>query len=351
MASLVNTTPVSAELCAGTLFGDSGRLLLLTAKATFAGTAAGLLTLERENPAPLRTEDERSDLGLIPSDRGLRDDGPLEVFVYGRAQSPGGRPVRSMTVSVRVGDRRGHLTVLGDRRWRLGSSGFEPGLAAPFVSMPIVWERAYGGKARVDLSATTRTEFSHSANPTGVGFLPFAEADALRSGAFEPGFPRFEVVGVPLPNLLAEGAGFAAPGQPPRSCAWGPLPSGSSLFAESVRSEGVPPLLVATHACRSHPAWRIERPTPGTPIYAEGFSDEPWSTALPRLRVVADFRSSAGRGKRDLRLQTVSLYPNERRLILVYRRVVRTRDHCVSFRLRLEEGAPTFATEARCAFR
>lgn len=71
-----------------------------------------------------------------------------DVVVVGRAHAPGGRPVRMLDSTLRVGGRRWRIRVFGDRRWSFASSFlFFPQLSRPepFVSMELGYDRAFGG--------------------------------------------------------------------------------------------------------------------------------------------------------------------------------------------------------------
>lgn len=90
-----------------------------------------------------------------------------DVVVIADAHAPGGRPVQMMTVGVEVAGRRKLLRVTGDRvaRHRPGSppSVTEP---VPFATMPIRYERAYGGR---DLRSRPDRPFHYPRNPLGCG--------------------------------------------------------------------------------------------------------------------------------------------------------------------------------------
>jgi uncharacterized protein YjbI with pentapeptide repeats len=85
-----------------------------------------------------------------------------EVLLWGTAAAPGGQPVTQMQVSLAVGEQiRKILQIRGDRHWQqtlMGESATDP---TPFVSMPLTYERAFGGEG-------------FTSNPVGAGH------DALR---------------------------------------------------------------------------------------------------------------------------------------------------------------------------
>lgn len=108
-----------------------------------------------------------------------------DVIVNGMAVAPQGKPVQELTVALEVGGSRKEIRVVGDRRWDRGILGFNATKPEPFVTMPLVYERAFGGS---DLShANARYQGSELRNPLGVGFHLNSDAETIE--------------GQPLPNL------------------------------------------------------------------------------------------------------------------------------------------------------
>jgi hypothetical protein len=101
-----------------------------------------------------------------------------DVLITGHARAP--RPTTEMAVLVSVAERQTSLRVLGDRVWRGDGTATAP---EPFTDMPLVWERAYGGRY-----AAGERELAEERNPVGCGFL----------GERDPA----ELEGSPAPNLL-----------------------------------------------------------------------------------------------------------------------------------------------------
>lgn len=64
-----------------------------------------------------------------------------EFLVTGNAFAPGGQPVQTITTSVTLGTLTKRLSAVGDRYMQDGV----PTQPAPFVEMPMGWDRAYGG--------------------------------------------------------------------------------------------------------------------------------------------------------------------------------------------------------------
>jgi hypothetical protein len=146
---------------------DGQEALVVVMSATFVGGEDGNLELA-EQQAPMCFADEpfgepgqssiriEADIALVKP--------RVDVIVVGAAYSPGGRPVSEVVVGLRVADIHKRLRVIGDR------SGSDRLLGAtPFVRMPIVYERAFGG--------TTATGDVYRENPVGVGYKGVASAD------------------------------------------------------------------------------------------------------------------------------------------------------------------------------
>jgi hypothetical protein len=69
-----------------------------------------------------------------------------EFVVEGAAYAPDGKPAAGVTVAAAVGERQKRIAVFGDRRVTWSASGrprFGP--PEPFTSLPLAWDRAYGG--------------------------------------------------------------------------------------------------------------------------------------------------------------------------------------------------------------
>lgn len=116
-------------------------------------------------------------LDWLPSDRHYGDAGDTslhypadysllkpatDIIVQGLAMAPDDLPVQTMDVSVQVGDVKKRITVLGDRYWQ----GDRITAAEPFVHMPIVYERAFGGRVVDEEGALLAI---NEYNPVGIG--------------------------------------------------------------------------------------------------------------------------------------------------------------------------------------
>lgn len=109
----------------------------------------------------------------------IRTKTTTDVLVLGHAHAPRGEPVTELDVGFRVGPVFKRLHVTGDRVWQ----GRSPSPPVPFVTMPLVYERAYGGFDAE--SKQTQSPQWDVRNPLGTGF-------ALAASAIE---------GLRLPNI------------------------------------------------------------------------------------------------------------------------------------------------------
>ena len=208
MLQLENRTPFAADM---NLLPDEQGVdtVYLVVKASFQ--IGHKLTLADEQ-APMRQADvfygdpETTSIRYA-SDVHLGKPG-TDVIMNGLASAPEGQPVTELDVSLRLGRLKKAVKVYGDRQWVNGVISNPQ----PFTSMPLVYEKAYGGVSIVD----GEIESSDNRNPVGCGYLGDRSPDALN--------------GTPLPNLENPEAlittpqdspdpacfGFVSPGWEPR---------------------------------------------------------------------------------------------------------------------------------------
>ena len=162
--------------------GEGQEILLVIWSATFAAPTGENLELA-EDQAPIRFADEPMGDPAFSSTRYEADIATqkpsVDVIVNGSAYAPNGGTAQKVMVGLKVADINKVLSVTGDRVW----SFFRPSAPMPFRTMPIVYERAYGGtnsKAQADMR-----------NPVGVGYRGARSAD--------PGV-RTEVANIEYPN-------------------------------------------------------------------------------------------------------------------------------------------------------
>jgi hypothetical protein len=93
------------------------------------------------------------------------DDG---YYSAGHAYAPPGKPARQVDVTLKIAAISKTLRVFGNRYWKQGALGVAMTEPEPFEKMPLVYERAFGGK---DLASPDPTKQSwERSNPVGCGF-------------------------------------------------------------------------------------------------------------------------------------------------------------------------------------
>ena len=91
-----------------------------------------------------------------------------DVVLVGQAWSPDGRPVTGLDTSVAVAERQKTIRVHGNRVFKNGLFGVSLSAPEPFVSMPLIYERAFGGIHILD--AEKGKLLGEARNPVGLGF-------------------------------------------------------------------------------------------------------------------------------------------------------------------------------------
>lgn len=189
MADLENSTPFAARVMPS-IDRDGIDVLLIVVAAHFALPEAGdgdspLHVLPIQELPPLADEfvGETAQSSIRREGQSSYTKPATDIYVWGEACAANGRPVTMMDVHIRVGPCAVDLQVFGDRVWQhLAGFGAMPSDPAPFLRMPLVWERAYGGVAA---NSTAERPSFEPRNPIGCGF----ETDVG------------DAVGRPLPNI------------------------------------------------------------------------------------------------------------------------------------------------------
>lgn len=229
--------------------------LTVVVKASFALVPGGPCVVAPEQE--LVTGDEHPDDDLARSPRYATD---LAVFkprgeclLVGTCYPPGGRATVS-AVAFRVGAVKRSLAVFGDRFWKTTLLGGVPE-PAPFESMPLTWERAFGGPG-------------HDPNPLGRGLADVEQADGKKRR--------------PLPNVEDPADLVHERGARPRPAGTAPIPRTWKLRLARA----------GTYDAR----WLRTR----WPYYPEDFDWEHENAAPPEQRIDGYWRGDEELGLRNL---------------------------------------------------
>lgn len=204
MLQLKNNTPFQANIA---VFPNEQGIdtLYITVKATMTlGEKVGLA--EAQRPVALADEywGEPGQSSLKSASDAHLGKPSTDVLVIGEACAPGAGPVNQLDVSVAVADRKKTIRVFGDRRWETSSRITPP---ARFETMPLVYERAFGGVHEVD--PDKQEVLFEPRNPVGLGFA------GKRT--------KKEIEGIALPNLEDPGQLIANPSDRPLPAAFGAI--------------------------------------------------------------------------------------------------------------------------------
>lgn len=233
-----------------------------------------------------------------------------DVVLMGQAWSPDGRPVRETVVMVQVAERRKVVRVVGERVFMKGGGLSD---VVPFSSMPLVYERAFGGTF-VREDGTMQAE---ERNPIGRGFLGKRSVDALAGqpapNLEDPTMPLEKAGQTPTPACF----GFVAP-------SWLPRRAFAGTYDEAWQRSRAPYLpndfdpRFFNVAC---PELTFDRYLQGgEPVQVLGASKEgPLAFALPPVRPLIDVRVAGATEQPAANLEMVLIEPDENRLCLTWR--------------------------------
>jgi len=144
---------------------DGAEIWMVAVRATFDLQPDGTVTRAREQQdvclAP-KYQGEPGASSLLYDMDLVRTKPGTDIVLHACAHAPGGQPAESVEVGFRVGHVAKHLKIAGDRVWKKGLFGTSPGDPEPFVSLPICYERAWGGPI-------PGAEARDRLNPAGVG--------------------------------------------------------------------------------------------------------------------------------------------------------------------------------------
>ena len=309
MPEIYNTTPFAVD--SEGLFDAAARQhLILMLSATFE-VRSGCALAPAEKQSPVRETDEyhgepgQSSLRYA-SDVALEKT-KVDVLINGTAYAPLSGSAQEVEVGVQVGDLRKRLIVSGDRFWEFGRMPSPP---KPFETMPIRYERSFGGTtAGPNASADLR-------NTVGVGFEGAISSSPEVST---------EVANIEYPDQrisssksLPSPAGFG-----PLCRYWIPRSEFAGTYGEKWLREEYP-LLPADFDVRFFECAPRDQQLPAieggelvtlTNMTPEGV----WTFRLPRLMVPVRLLYADRTGATELRVDTLLIEPDARTFTLTAR--------------------------------
>lgn len=306
-------------------------MILVVVSATFQHDGSrGGLSLAAEQ-APLELADLHYGPPHIASVRRESDtalEKPfVDVLINGCAYAPHGRLTPSTTVKVAVGDIRKELLVSGDRTWRKGSFGSAASSPEPFSSMPLVYERAFGGlDTRPD---NPKKHAAEARNLSGVGFR---------------GMPSYDPkIRTELPNIEYLNDRQRTRSDKPQpaglgvvSRAWQPRIAFAGTYDDAWLAQQWP-LLPMDFDPRHYQAASLDQQSPtlrgGEPVVLQNLTPEGmWKFRLPTFRLPARLFFDDRMEDLPLRFDTLLIEPDKKQITLTCRASIRTRRNHAALR-------------------
>ena len=316
-AALDNRTPFAADKIV-LPDKDGQEAVLIVASASFGRAADGSLELLGEQTPPrvadVFTNPDAAARSSIRYEADIALEKPLvDVLLNGDAYARGGRPATSVPVRLSVGDIRKELLVTGDR------SASDMAAPAPFVSMPIVYERAFGGTA---VSGDDPPKYAvDRRNPIGIGFRGARSADA----AVRSELPNIEYLRSRMSSAsdTVEVAGFGAVGR-----GWTPRIEHAGTYDDAWLKQRWP-LLPADFDAKHYQAAPADQQSAslqgGEAVQLVNLTpDGLWEFRLPVVTVPLLLMFSDRSKRLRLRLDTVMLEPSLGRVTMTLRASIRT---------------------------
>jgi hypothetical protein len=308
---LENTTPFKAAIA---VLPDRAGIdtLYVIVKATLNLRPA--LSLAEEQVAPVMADEYYGDPALTSlrasSEMHIGKTG-TDVLLIGSARAAEGRPVRQLQVTMSVAERRKTMLVTGDRTWRSG----RPSDPEPFESMPLVWERAFGGVHR-----NGDTVLAEERNPVGCGFAGKRSAGDMQ--------------GQPVPNVEDSAAPLQQLGHAPAPVCFAPIaPSwlprrqyaGTYDAAwERARAPYLPDDFDPRFFQCAASEFAFDRYLKGgEPVHVSGvMPDGPIDFTLPDPRLVIAVTIAGAPTEPDANLETLLIEPDRNRVCFTWRAAV-----------------------------
>jgi hypothetical protein len=266
-----------------------------------------------------------------------------DVLVNGSAHSPGGCPAPSVTVGLKVGRVNKRFSVVGNRQWVDTFLMVALSPATPFLTMPISYDRAYGG---ADKSPKKPDQIvTYLKNPIGVGYYPVSDRKSLS--------------GKPLPNTEQLGAPVTSVSDDYLPMSLGPI---GRNFAERIPYAGTyDDSWLKTRApffpddfdyryFQAAPAdQQIPHPRGGEEIILENLTPEGTTTfRIPHKQMPVLFIPYRGKDRPvDAVIDTIVIEPDQNRFMVTWRASLPLQRDCFEIRQTVAGEMPAARHRAR----
>ncbi|GAB6097434.1 DUF2169 domain-containing protein [Desulfatiferula olefinivorans] len=298
---------------------EGNPVALTVVKATFRFGADGEVALADEQVPICLADEYRGEVTAsslcYASDLALEKTG-TDIVLNGKAYAPGGRPVTRLGVRLAVGRVSKTLSVRGDRFWQVGMGLISASRACPFITMPLVYERAFGGEDR--FHNNEKKWGVCRKNPVGTGFRLSRKKKAIDGLTLpnieDPRRPMKRWNDKPEPA----GFGFVAPAWEPRAGRCGTFDAAWERHRRPLLPEDFDPRFY-----NAAPEDLIARPflDGNEKVVLKNLHPEAELVrfSLPRLHLVTAYIFEHQTWKPQPVFDTLIIEPDENRLIMVFR--------------------------------
>lgn len=187
---------------------DGAEVWIVAVKGTFSINPNGSTKLAEEQLDVCRTPKFAGEPGkssLVYESDLLHTKPTTDVILHGHAYAPQGKPAIQVEVTMAIANQVKTLKVSGDRYWKSSLWGVKMTEPEPFMRMPIIYERAFGGVDQQ--SDNPRKQGWERRNPVGTGFAVQPE----------------HLVGQRAPNIEYADASISSWRQQPQPAGFGPI--------------------------------------------------------------------------------------------------------------------------------
>jgi hypothetical protein len=296
---LDNRTPYPAGLFR-TIITDTRFAAAALARVTYDIVEACLVP-SKDQPWIISFPPRETEYGTMNSDECFYRGG-VDLFLFGHACAPGGRPVNQMNVVIEVGEGfRRSVMITGDRVWQKVGEKIVPSEPKPFLSIPLTLENAFGGKQEWD-----GLDMMYVDNPLGKGYY-LEESNAI---------------GQPLPNIEEPNQLITSWEDKPEPAGLGMCPTGCSLrmLNGMKSSEDGSVELLPTFFNSAFPAMIIEKVNPGDHIRVSGVSpDRSFEFTVPDTQLYVRLQFDSQVTDRRLWIDQIGVESDRNRIFITYR--------------------------------
>lgn len=238
-----------------------------------------------------------------------------DLLLNGTAYSPNGKPAEKVQVGLRVGSVVKSFNVIGDRIWHASSLNIGASPPKSFITMPITYDRAFGGTDTFNPDAGKHTAYMQ--NPIGRGYHQELSAAYLD--------------GTPLPNTEELDNPVTLPNKAYRPMSFGPVGRGwlpRLAFAGTYDQDWLDntfPFLPADFSDEYYQAapadLQIPYPKGGEEVILMNLTPEGrTSFRLPKLNLpVTFFLKNYEEEEKQAVVDTVIIEPDLRRFLITWR--------------------------------